>query len=244
MPCRYCGQNKKLIDAHVIPSAFFRRIPLDQGTPRLLTNDDRVYAKRAPDGAYDKTILCADCESIFGDWDCYAQSILADEPPASSELRVGDRLVGLELGPYRYEHLKLFFISVCWRASVSSHPFYTTLQLGPYEVLAKRHIENRDPGAAEDFATFLAKFDDPVIGKVFLNPHRDRIDGVNYVRFYLAGYVAYVKTDRRPTPKPFRHFMLASDQPLRIVGRQFWESKEVWLMQKIATRQKNRGVSR
>ncbi len=72
MICQYCGETGKLIKAHVIPAAFFRRLRDGQDPPRLLTNKEKEYPKRMPIGVYDSNILCEACESRFGDWDDYA----------------------------------------------------------------------------------------------------------------------------------------------------------------------------
>jgi hypothetical protein len=74
MTCKLCGQDKKLVKAHVIPASFFRPLRSEKNSPLLITAGN--YVKRAPIGVYDKTILCEACEKQFGIWDDYAQSLL------------------------------------------------------------------------------------------------------------------------------------------------------------------------
>jgi hypothetical protein len=236
MICQYCGKEKKLIKAHVIPAAFFRRLNDDSVTPRLLTIED--HPKRSPVGVYDCNILCEECETQFGDWDNYGQELLGKEPKNALPIIVGDQIAGYEVKEYKYDFLKLFFISVLWRASVSEHPFYTRVKLGPYEALAKELIEQRNPGSVDDFSVTLAKFDHP-LGEPLLNPHAEKWEGVNYQRFYLGGYVAYIKTDKRKAPKPHSDFFMRADKPLQIIRRDLEQSKELPLMQKIVRAPKN-----
>ena len=119
-----------------------------------------------------------------------------------------------------------------WRASVSSHPFFSKVSLGQFEDIAKQHIANSDPGNSEDFSVTLAKFDHP-LARQTLDPHDDKHSDVNYIRFYLAGYTAYIKIDRKPAPEPLSQFAIGENRPLYIVCRDFTTSKELDLMKKL-----------
>ena len=119
-----------------------------------------------------------------------------------------------------------------WRASVSSHQVFSKVSLGQFENIAKEHIANADPGDSEDFSVTLAKFDHP-LSKPILDPHADKHSDVNYCRFYLASYIAYMKVDHKPTPTPLSQFAMAENRPLYILCRDFEESKELNLMKKL-----------
>jgi hypothetical protein len=202
------------------------------GTLRLIAEEEQ-YPRRTPVGVYDSTILCDSCEPIFGEWDNYAQELLSREPKDATLVLDGAKVVGYEVLEYRYDLLKLFFISLLWRASVSGQEFYRKVKLGPYEPAAKRLLECRHPGSAQQFAVTLAKFDDR-LAEGILDPHPEKWDGINYYRFYLGGYVAYVKADRRSAPKPHSDFLLTPERPLRIIRRRLEGSSELSLMHKIA----------
>lgn len=230
--CRFCGQERKLVKAHIIPEGFFRRLRDNQDPPRILTNKEGEYPKKAPIGVYDKSILCEECEPLFGGWDNYAQQFLGEEPQGGQPIYVGGELAGYKVPKYDFVNLKLFFISLLWRASVSTHQFYQRVRLGPYEEVARQLIEQRNPGTENDFSVTLAKFDHS-LGSSILDPHRARFDNVNYCRFYLGGYVAYIKVDKRKAPKPFVDFMLKPVPPLYIICRNLERSKEWALMHNI-----------
>lgn len=232
MTCKFCQHDNSLIKAHIIPEGFFRRLRSGNQAPTMLTNQPGQFPKKSPVGVYDSTILCRNCEDQFGDWDNYAQQLLQDEPLNGKKIFSGLRIIGYEVPTFDYTRLKLFFISLLWRASVSSHSFYGSISLGPYERKAKSMIENQDPGSPEEFGVFLAKFNHK-LGTIILDPHHERWSGVNYFRFYLAGYVAYVKVDQRRTPSPYFRFIASEKRPLYIIARNLEASKELPLMQKI-----------
>lgn len=237
--CRFCGLDKKLIRAHIIPGAFFRRLRDGQEPPRMLTSKEGEYPKRMPIGEYDPDILCDDCERQFSEWDGYAQELLGEEPKGSSPIVVDGTTVAYEIKEYNYRLLKLFFVSLLWRASVSARKFYKRISVGPYEAAAKHLIETREPGSEHDFSVFIAKFDHP-IGDTILDPHRDRYDGVNYCRFYLGSYVAYIKTDQRKCVEPFSALIMKPNHPLYIIGRDMLKGKELPLLFKMVSDPKNR----
>lgn len=234
MTCRYCGEDKKLVKAYVIPVAFFHRLREGNDPPRLFTNTENSYPKKAPIGVYDNTILCAECEVLFGDWDIYAQDLLGIEPKSATQIAENGRVGGYEISKYRYDLLKLFFISLVWRSSISTHNFYSRVKLGPFEAIAKRFIELRDPGVPEDFSVTVAKFDHSP-GNSILDPHAEKWYHVNYYRFYLGSYVIFMKVDKRKTPGLHSTFMIKPNEPLRIIRRDLERSKELPLIHRIAT---------
>jgi hypothetical protein len=232
MKCKFCGNESALIKAHIIPASLFRRLQKGKESLEMMTNKAGEYNKRTPVGVYDKTIVCSKCESIWQEWDNYAQQLLAEEPLNGRVLYRNHKKICYIVDNYEYRKLKLFFISMVWRASVSSQPFFSKVSLGQFEDAAKKHIANNDPGHSEVFSVTLARFDHP-LAKSILDPHDDKYSEVNYLRFYLAGYVAYIKVDHKPSPMPFSQFVMAENRPLYIICRDFEKSKELKLMVKM-----------
>lgn len=91
---------------------------------------------------------------------------------------------------------------------------------------------NSDPGDSEDFSVVLSKFDHP-LSKAISDPYMYENAGVNYVRFYLASYMADIKVDHKPALMPFSQCAIAENRPLYIVCKDFTKSKELNLMKKL-----------
>ena len=230
MKCKFCGEEKKLIRAHIIPEGFFRRLRDDQDPPRLLNEND--FPKKAPIGVYDTTILCADCEKLFGDWDNHIQQILAGEP-IGEPIKKDEKTIAYKIEKFNYEHVKLFCISLLWRASTSSQPFFKHVNLGPYEEITKKRIVESDPGNEEDFSVTIAKFGNHPFDMTTMDPRIDKWSGVNFYRFYMAGYILYIKVDKRISPPPLDLFKVQKDQPIHIICRDLSKSKELPVIYKI-----------
>ncbi|MFC2041494.1 hypothetical protein ACFLTY_04150 [Chloroflexota bacterium] len=205
----------------------------------MITNKAGEYTKRRPAGVYDSTIVCSKCESIWQEWYNYAQLLLADKSLSGQIRYHNNKKICYIVDNYDYRKLKLFFISMVWRASVSSQPFFSKVSLGEFEDVAKKHITNNDPGGSDVFSVHLAKFDHP-LAKIILDPHEEKYSNVNYLRFYLADYIAYIKVDNRPAPRPYSQIALAENKPLYIICRDFERSKELKLIVNMANQQAKR----
>ncbi len=232
LACRLCEIEQPLIKAHIIPEGFFRVLRDGPSPPEVHTNRHGAHPKRAPIGIYDKTILCASCDNTFSPWDNYAQKVLLQEFSNARALRVGSATVGWQIESVDYRLLKLFFISLLWRASVSGHEFYGRVSVGAFEGELQQMIRSLEPGNEEAFAVTIAKFDHPALTGM-LDPHPERYESINYCRFYLAGFVAYIKVDRRVPPEFLRDFVLRPNAPLTILARSA-RSKDTAVMREIA----------
>jgi len=218
MICKGCNQERKLVKAHIIPESFFRDLRAEEKTLKLISNTKGVHTKRAPVGVYDKEILCKECEDLFQEVDDYAAKILINDE-SHEELKEHGKVVGYRIKDVNYEMLKRFVISILWRASISNHFFYSKVNLGPLEKKAKKLIWSKSSGDTHEFSFVLARFDNTgTASKSMLDPHKERWSGRRYYRFYIGGYVLYVKADSQTTPKEWVDF-IPSDNNLIIVSR-------------------------
>lgn len=235
--CRLCDTAGKLVKAHVIPEAFFRVLRVDGEPPILLSNTANAFPKRSPTGVYDKDILCDQCEPKFDQVDDYGTRVLLNcFHEYFHPVKVGDRIVfqGTNVDP---QLLLRFLVVTLWRASVSTHPYYKRVSMGPFEWLAKQVIFNPDDPIPQEFSAVLLRYtrgDEHLdAATVLMDPLREKWGGVNTYRLYLGDVVAYVKVDSRPFPKPFYDFSLPTQTPVTLFTRDFSKSKEFASMEKI-----------
>jgi hypothetical protein len=232
MKCKLCNQEKSLVKAHIIPRSLYK--PLLEGDLPLtvLPTSPTSHPQISRIGFYDNEILCQECERLFSPWDDYAQKALLAQPQRENYLFLNGEKIAFKMG-VDYAKLKLFFVSLLWRASVSKFYFFKKIKLEPLEERLKEMVLNCDPGDAETFAVALTKYEDP-LGTVILNPHRHRLDGINYCRFYLAGYQVYIKTDKKPSAEFLKVLVFRPDGSLIVLLRDLRKGKEFPLMLKTA----------
>jgi len=125
--CKWCLKEKpKFSDSHIIPRAFFNH---DGKLDRKIV-PYRGFPKKRPIGSYDRSILCIDCEHDFHQIDTNAANILLKN--FQSKLipfnnKKDDVAFQID-GKYKQD-IKRFLIYVLWRASVSSLPEFSYINL-------------------------------------------------------------------------------------------------------------------
>jgi len=240
--CKMCLQNKEGVDSHIVPAGFYRFIKDDSDEPlEVRPLEEGKYKRRSYTGIYDNTILCSDCERLFQNFDDYAQRLLLPNPKGAEYiLNQKGETRGFKLNAVNYDYLKLFFLSVLWRASVSNREEFVKVDTGPFEEELKRMIKSRNPGTQDDFSVVVSRFND-YLGKRFLmNPHKAKITGLNYYIGYLgAGYKFYIKVDSGPQLGELSALILKPSQPFYIPFlEEFSESKELNLLKEIVMKNK------
>lgn len=233
MNCKLCGKDKKLVRAHIIPKSLWKPLFEDELSPQTHPAAPTVDDKKYPVGVYDTGILCAQCESIFSPWDDYAQKLLLAKPTKDQYVIKNGRKIAYIENAIDYSKLKLFFISLLWKAAVSNHYFFSRVNVGSFEPQLRRMILKGDPGEPDVFAVMIAKCEDR-LGPIVLNPQPERWDEINYYRFYVAGYMVYIKVDSRPPPNFMGEFALDPEKPLIISLRALRTSKDFKAMQNMA----------
>lgn len=231
MVCRLCGFDEPTIRSHIIPESLY---PLSRGPdrePMVIVSNDAPIARRSPTGIYDPDIVCQNCERRFAPWDDYAQRLFKTPIPAEAAIAHDGNIIGWQL-PVEYSSLKLFFISLLWRAHTTKQFFFTEINVGPFAARLREMILSADPGPADEFSVVLDKFDDHSAATAILHPFWERqgSEGVRYYRFYLAGYVAGIKVDRQRPPDFLRHRQLSPNEQIMVWKRQFRGSPEHNLM--------------
>jgi hypothetical protein len=124
--CKLCGEDRPLVKAHIVPKSMY---PLedDRREPLLrVPSAPEAPPERSWTGEYDPALVCAECEAMFAPWDDYAYRLLSNEPREEDYVFVDGEPVAYTLETYDYEKLKLFFVSLLWRASESSRHSFNT----------------------------------------------------------------------------------------------------------------------
>lgn len=242
MICKLTGKSGPGRKAHIVPQSFYLIGP-NWGTLRLLTNTSGRFPKRSPVGVYDKSMVTADGEAVFGPWDNYAADLLLNHFADAEPLMQADTgVIGYRFASYDYHKLKLFFLSVLWRAGASSHEFFKRVKLGTHFDVLRNRLLTADPGSPDDYSVVLAVFDDDPAWAKIMDPFPDRYgdNRIRFYRLYVGNFIAYVKVDKRFADSPMRDLQFAPDTPLTIVQRPFAESMERDVMRKVVLENEKR----
>lgn len=190
--CKFCGQEKQLCKAHIIPQAFYKDLNIG---PYFLASKGK-YAKKLPIGEYDNTILCAECDRRIGLYDEYASRLFLKELENFKVSHIN--LYTIPKTHLDYTKLRKFIVSLIWRASISTK--FTEVNLGDYENIALQLLKEEIPDDGKYFTTLITKYSGEYFllnGSTFVM--KFRIDNTIGYHFVINGLFI----DIIPSNKPF-----------------------------------------
>lgn len=206
---------------------------------RVLSTVENEYDKRIPKGLYDSEILCLECEKRFGPWDEHAVDVLK-EATTYPVVTDGDILFHrghpmiLEIREFDYHKLKMFFVSLLWRAMVSKLPYFANTVAGKSEARLRRIILDDERTVSQEFAVIVSKFSQDM-KYVHLNPMRIDIEGVRYQEFTFYNYIFYIKLSGNVS-MGVEHLILSEEHPLYLIYQDLRESKSMERLRRIFPR--------
>ena len=148
--CKLCRQTKPLIKkSHIISEFFYKEAGLydehHQFGVHFFKEGNYQRSSKRNLGEYESYILCQDCEKKFSEQESYARATLfsTNSVPVRKASQISyssnDGLTTAHIKNINYQRFKLFLLSLLWRASISSRPFFNELSLDDLH-------EERPPG--------------------------------------------------------------------------------------------------
>lgn len=231
--CRLCRKEKQLIKAHIIPRKLYEPIreasigePPSKQVPRMYVVGTEQKSKQFQSGIYDSSILCRECDGdLIGMWDNYGQTFLLN--PLSSERHLDniEKLVVYMIEEFDYKQLKLFFMSILWRAAITDNQFFAQITLGSWEEKLRKMILTQNPGNENDFSVVIFKYEGD-LSEIMQNPNKHRQDGVNYYHFRIPKYGFLIKVDQRSFHSELLPFVISPNHKLLIPAMKYKDSIE------------------
>ena len=242
--CLLCHITGPLVEAHIIPRPFFSIHGSAEHPARVLSNSPGVHPKRSPTGFYDRYILCERCDRAIGVWDQYGVEVFIYELEQFKPLGPAAHVTAFFRAEYDYNRLKLFLLSVLWRAGVSSREEFERVHLGPHADDIRRMMLAGSAGPAQQYSAVLSVFTInnalPDFAIPIMDPFHERWHGINGYRLSFGLFTVYIKVDNRPLPETLEQVMLRPGQPLGVVARDYVQSSEASVSRSIAREPQNR----
>lgn len=232
--CKLCGENRQLIKAHIIPRQLYKPIrqasieapPRDQA-PWIFTTRIGQGSTQVQNGIQDSSILCHECDNkLLGPWDAYGQKFLKNLTcPVKTIVDSTDKYTLCEVEDFDYKQLKLFFMSVLFRAHITSNEFFSQVNLGQWMKKLKKMILDQNPGDQNDFSVILFKYEGD-LSEIMPNPVRQKEDGVDFYRFRIPNYGFLIKVDKKKFSHGLNYLILKPNMPFQIVSMNYMDSAE------------------
>lgn len=211
--CKLCLRARPLVEAHIIPRAFYRDMMVDETPVALFSTTAGVMPKRAPTGIYDSHMVCQECEARFNPWDTAGVEFMRRSLTEFDVTHTTDRFRACVPRSFDYPRVKLFFMSLLWRAHATTHEFFGDVALGPFEAPLRSMILSSDPGRQEDFGVVALRYEGEP-GPFIESPRRLPRGESNGYLFHFGRHDITIYVDRR-TPRTdwFGQCALSPGQP-------------------------------
>ena len=236
--CKYCGEIfPKLVKAHIIPRSFYKVIRGDdKHSIEFAIGESDENKKIWQSGIHDSNIVCEECEKLFGEFDKHGYEVL---PAALAQKNIWHDSNGHPCAylveKVDYHKLKLFFLSMLWRAHASTHIFRGHIKLGCHESIIRSCISKKIGSSHDDSEIIMFHPLNQSYSNLIIPPWPQEFYGVNFYRFYLPGVIALIKVDERPLPDNLKPIILNQSTPHRLFfyNDNDFESSEMRYIEKI-----------
>ncbi|MFA0569121.1 hypothetical protein [Vibrio gallaecicus] len=161
MKCKLCLEKEDIQISHVIPDAFFRFVK-DKSSGN---NDNKAVGKyieistsgnKLAQNSYAEPMLCRDCEQNFSkEFESYVVELTLRNPKkvGAESHRSKKQLIYRNLD---YRKVKLFQMSLLWRAAICSLDFYEHVSLNTETIeLLRSHLVEMEPLQPNQFPCFM-----------------------------------------------------------------------------------------
>jgi hypothetical protein len=244
--CRLCGRTAPLVESHIIPKGLYWGLDQEAFVDDIVNNGKIIrrkgdrhkapvvvstvpgeFQKRRPIGLWGR-FICQTCEARFNDWDSHAIAVFRDARPQPV-------FRAWKYENFEYAKLKLFFISLLWRAAVTEEPFFEKAVLEARDLQRlKLLIKKSRPSSWTEYSVLLWRSDE-IIAKAIIPPKRVEHEGLSFIRIYFPGYMALIKVDHRSLPVRFKPYSL-NETGSWFVGRRDYSTSEEWKLMLDAVR--------
>ena len=123
--CKLCLNRRPLCDSHALPNSAFNYILRKNAGKAIVITDDATTPAHYSSDTWDAKLLCAECEQKLNrNFDAYGMAVFRGH-----EGSVRTHSDGIDFLRIDRQRLRMFFLSIVWRVSVSDHPNYSNIDL-------------------------------------------------------------------------------------------------------------------
>lgn len=193
--------------------------------PVKYQNDSKV--KKPSSGEYESGILCQECDnSILGSYETYGHNVIYGGTFKQGKKPICHNTVEADLTILNcrnidYSKLKLFYLSLLWRASISSRPMFKAVDLGTkYTDRIRQMLHTQDPGKDTEFVivAFTWVKDKSASKDMLLSP---RLFKIGYKYMYvlpISGFFYFIYITPDSCHEKLFDYRLKEDGSMRTIG--------------------------
>ena len=225
--CKLCGQNKVLIKAHIIPESFYNFLyNASHAFTEVLDNDGDPKKSRRRKGLYDSTILCKECDTRLGSlYDDYGSRIFFGHK--NSKMKINEvvgkndpRVRWREISNAEPGKIKLFLLSILWRAHISNLEFFKDVDLGlSHSKKIMKMISTSDAGKLDEYPILILQYSikNSNSRKLLSSIKKYKKDGKTFYAALLSGVIVFWHISLYSISEGLEKFAIDSQNGLKII---------------------------
>ena len=154
-------------------------------------------------------LLCQSCDNSFSPHEKYVRELF--HGGQKIPFKRNGRMVTLE--GVEYLHVRLCFLSILWKMSISSRPMFRNVNLGPHEARLAYFLRDNNPGDSFDFGFSCAIpfLKGQVLSELILEPTVIRFEGHRAYRVVMGGFVVLFFVSSHCLPQDTRACFIRPD---------------------------------
>lgn len=196
--CKLCGVEAALRQSHVIPEWLYK--PLYDEIHRYhVINSVPLADRKFEQKGLRERLLCQTCETKFSVYEGYARGVFV----GGHEITVVRHGDGIELRDLDYVKLKLFQLSLLWRAGVARQDFFSKVNLNRDEEPLRKMLLAGDPGKSSEYGCVMIPLvvEANVLMDLIIQPVPVKSGKFDVYRFIFGGHTwIYILGDGRSFP--------------------------------------------
>jgi hypothetical protein len=245
--CRLCLSVDNLQKSHVLSEFLYKPLydEKHRASVAKITRDNHGSVTDIGDETIQKglreELLCNNCELLLCKWEHYTSQVFKclDEFFSSGTLPINahfcavtrtqpDGLVLTECTGIDYKKLKLFLLSIVWRASIATGEAFKETSLGPHEEKMRLKLLSEDPGDMLEYPVLIARYwTQSGLEKHFMSTvERGRIDGSSFYRFLAHGYSFNIFISTHALPVIVKAGAISPSTPILILHMTEYQSQK------------------
>jgi hypothetical protein len=209
--CRLCHQTTALVDSHIIPKFHLKPLKKREGHYYILSTDPKKPELKEQKGITEH-LLCAKCdnERVQRNEEHLARVICGGYPlDGKQDSRV------LRVTGYNYQKVKNGLLSILWRMSIASDPYFKDVQLGPkHEENIRQALLLESKFGEEEYPILLTApfFEGKFLGDWILPPDPARVGHNRVYRCLISGLLFTFFIGSAPIDETMRPLILRENE--------------------------------
>ena len=148
MKCKLCHLDKKLCQSHIVPESAYGSLYDDKHRFYEVSNIQKKLPKLQK--GLREPLLCKCCEKHLNKYESY----FADTWFKNKLLPTHLPTEILKISGLDYHRLKLFYMSILWRAGIASRKEFANVNLSNHEERLRKLILDDNPGDPNQYSVF------------------------------------------------------------------------------------------